>query len=41
MKLISSGQNLAFCAQVDALLKVLQVSLSRVGIGIFLLDQPF
>ncbi len=41
MKLISSGQDLAPCAQVDALFKALQVALSRVRVGIFLLNQPF
>ena len=41
MKLISSGQDLAPCAQVDALFEALQVSLSSVHIGILLLDQSF
>jgi hypothetical protein len=41
MKLISSGQDLVTCAQVDPLFKALQVALPRVRIGIFLMDQSF
>jgi hypothetical protein len=41
MKLISLGQDLAIRAQVDVLFEPLQVTLSCVRVGVFLLNQLF
>jgi len=41
MKLISLTQDLATSTQVDALFKPLQMALSRVSTGVFLLNQHF
>jgi hypothetical protein len=41
MKLFSPGQDPTIRAQVEPLRKALQVTLLRMRIGIFLLNQPF
>jgi len=41
MEFISRSGDLALRTQVDALLEPLQVALSRMRVGLFLLDQSF